>query len=291
MKNKHFYIRIIASMFSIMLVAPAYANFSWAFDSNPAAGNCQAAAVGNTCTQSSTSGGKTIGVTASGWASSSNSTSSAFEQASLNLYDGLSVSSQGEAAGEPEHATDNDGKYESILYQFDASVSLETITIGWHKDSDLSLLRYTGTNPTSLVGLSYDTLTTNGWDLVGNYTYGGGYSNNADLTANVSGSTSHFSGPLDKSGNAKTIDTNNLNSSYWLITALNGSFWDHSGYLGNDYFKLKSFTGSYTAPTNPPSSVPEPSAIILILIGFIGWKFSNKTQRKNCAEDMGLLTV
>jgi hypothetical protein len=75
-----------------------------------------------------------------------------------------------------EHAGDNNGKLESILYSFSSggspvNVILDSVTQGWHQDADFSLLAYTNSGAPSFNNLGYDDLTSNGWNLVSTNTY------------------------------------------------------------------------------------------------------------------------
>lgn len=259
----------IAAVFAAMIASPAHATFSWTFtsDTNPDQGNCGPAAPGNTCTQSSTVGSQTIGLTASGWASTSSATTggtnkfnSALQTATLNMWDGLAV--QSSASNEtqvPQHATDNSGRLESILFEFNDAIALTNVIMGWHQDSDFSLFRYIGTdsNPalnTKTYGTDNGALTkltnnsTNkGWDLVGNYDYA--YSNqNVDTDISF------------------TVNPTQLTSRFWLVTArfnTGGAAPDST----NDYFKVKTLKAEAPEETG---RVPEPSTLALITIAFAG---------------------
>ncbi len=276
---------IMAGCAAISLASPASANFSWTFASSPAQGSCSSSnpgSLGNNCSQTSTYNGTVIGVSATAWAASG--TGTGIEQATLNLWDGLAVQSQGETWNDaPQHATDNNGKLEAVLFSFDHAVTLTSITMGWHTDSDFTLLRFAGSAFDGLEGKSYDGLISGGWDLVGNYTYASGFSSDTDITANTDGnSPDNFTGPLAADGSAKSVVADEtLSSSYWLVTALNGAFWGDSRYIGNDYFKVKNLQGLYTAPPPPAgqASVPEPSVMSLFLLALAGFGYTRRTAR------------
>lgn len=254
----------IAAVFAAMIASPAHATFSWTFTSetNPDQGSCGAAAPGNTCTQSSTVGAQTIGLTASGWASSSstNKFNSALQTATLNMWDGLGINSVGETNTSPQHATDNNGKLESILFEFNDAIALTNVIMGWHQDSDFSLFRYIGTdsNPalnTKTYGADAGTLTkltnnsTNkGWDLVGNYDY------------------AYVSGENTNTDISFTVNPTQLTSRFWLVTArFNVGAGTSAG--TNDYFKVKTLKAEAPEQTG---RVPEPSTLALITIAFAG---------------------
>lgn len=160
----------------------------------------------------------------------------------------------GETTSSPQHAIDNDGRIESVLFSFAGDkVNLSSTYFGWvSNDSDYSVYAYTGAGAGSVAGQTYAGLTSNGWSLVGHYNSNG-------------------------SAGSKTIATG-IFSSYWLIGAYNGT---GSGMDGNkDYFKLKSVTGATCADTpggrgcgggTPPGgSVPEPGTLLLVGIGMLG---------------------
>jgi len=185
---------------------------------------------------------------------------------------GLGITSQGEALSDPQHAMDNNGNSEFMLLSFGASVKLGAVEIGYFSgDSDVSVLAYTGCssgqtcspNPigdayTSLVG----TTTGTGWTLVGHY---------ANLASNTPRSVNAYSGGLPTA--------QSVTSSYWLIGAYNNSFGTTtsdpgssatSGMAsGNDYMKLLAMYGDKTTVVVPPSSIPEPSSLLLMGIALL----------------------
>lgn len=168
----------------------------------------------------------------------------------------------------PEHAIDNEQRYDMALLTFTSSVKLTDVTIGWPSgtsgyDTDITVMAYTGPNPfnatganSELVGLTYDQLIGKGWANVGNY---------SDLVQGV----------------AKTINGGGLVSSYWLIGAYNplanpsgGSVTIPGTGSPYDYIKLASVGGTYCTPGTPgcgggPSSgtIPEPKSSQLALLG------------------------
>ncbi len=257
------------------------------------------------------SNGKTVNVKATAWSSSTSTVTSTLQTAILNMYDGLAVNAQGETTQAPEHATDNNSKLESILFSFDKAISLQSITMGWHQDADFSLLRYTSsstlTNFTNTASNQYSELIANGWELVGNYSYSAtkGTSNtaytatdysykstvgsetaNSDITAMISNINLTNNGALSKTDtytyvNSKPLNnvSKDLSSSYWLVVARSdvfSNFWSGDGTSTGkiaDYFKIKNLTGAVKTTPPPNTQVPEPSSLLLLLIGgFLAWK-------------------
>lgn len=232
--------------------------------------NCDTWTFNNTTTN--TQGG--ITATASGWANTVGSANTLLDTAyiTLNGSSGLGVrnndcsgysnctgGTSGRDANEgssPEHAIDNDGRADSVLFSFSNKVNLTSFAAGWvQTDSDFTVMAYTGAgNPASLAGQSYSGLLSNGWSLIGNI---------------LAGSTT---GAHDFA--------NNTYSSYWLIGALNTFVGGDPAKAGNDYFKLISLAGC-TCANAPPGTpgcsgggngggVPEPGTLLLMGAGLLG---------------------
>lgn len=219
---------------------------------------------------SNTQGG--ITATASGWSNTVGSANVLLDSAyiTLNGSSGLGVRNNdcsgfanctggGSDANEglsPEHAIDNNGRTDSILFSFTDKVNLTSFSAGWvSTDSDFSVLAYTGAgNPATLAGQSYAGLLSNGWSLIGNFLAG--------------------------SSTGAHDFANNIYSSYWLIGALNTMVGGDSTKAGNDYFKLISLAGC-TCDNAPPGTpgcstggggggVPEPGTLLLMGAGLLG---------------------
>lgn len=196
-----------------------------------------------------------------------NGNSGAIAAGTINGYTGgVGVSYSGESTSSPQHAMDNDGRFESVLLNFGSTaVRLETLTSGWPTsgyDSDVWVLAYTGATAFSgsLAGATYASLLSNGWTLVGNY-------------QNIGNTTAPLNAPA------------NLYSSFWLIGA--GGFVAGSGvttvqectaYYSNgsckttasyyDYVKIASVEGSVQTTTG--GKVPEPGSLALAGLAFAG---------------------
>ena len=212
-----------------------------------------------TWTYSSTGAVNAGGLSASATAiSASNATTASITATTAYYSGGLGITSLGESTGSPQHAVDNNGVIESMLFTFSDGVSgssytdkvnLSAVTFGWVSgDSDFSVYAYTGAGAGNPLGLTYTNLTSNGWTLIGHYNGG-------------------------SAGAMHTI-TNSVYSSYWLVGAYNGV----GGSLdtSDDYFKLASVTGTACASSTtpgcggtPPTSVPEPGTLLLISGGLL----------------------
>lgn len=243
----------------------AMADWSWTFDNN----------AGGTWTygSSSTDGSPNVDVTASGWRNTRGNNDGKYGTGKLepyqlgvwswgssNQYGGLGVND----GPSPQHGVDNDGRIDSVLLSFGQAVELSDVSFGWaYRDSDFTLAAYTGADPaagTQLGNYNYRQLTSNGWSL-------------------VTGSTTNGTGSYDGTGSPNTYTVNNsatpIASSYWLISALNPKLSGRNGLdAKDDYFKLKAVGAK--APPSPssrrtpsPPSIPEPSALPLLLGGLL----------------------
>ncbi len=206
------------------------------------------------CVESSTKGSKTISTTATGWYSEMGANATIQQAYKLRMWDGLAVEATKDDHGVPQHATDNSTWYDSVLFDFGGDkVALNQIKMGWTKDADFSLLRYTKNDTPDLTNQSYSALnTTGGWELVDNYLYS--YNSNKNPGTDV----------------LFDVNPDNKSSSYWLVAALNPAYFSNSNYIGNDYFKIKTLSGEFddSCTTNcGPVQVSAPGSLVLLLLG------------------------
>lgn len=234
----------------------ATAAYVWTFDSDNAPYFSGYVCPGGVCSQTDSDGGTSITATATGWYSETAANAAISQANRLRIWDGLSVEATSADTGTPQHATDNEDWYDSVLFDFGgASVELDQVTMGWHTDTDFSLLRYTGNGTPTLAGNSYSSLTaTQGWELVANYF--------CNCSNSASGSDITFN-----------VNSGDESSGFWLIAALNPSYFNDSRYIGNDHFKIKTLSGVHIP------EIPVPAAFWLFgtaLIGFL--KVSRKAK-------------
>lgn len=178
----------------------------------------------------------------------------------LTFYsNGYGVRNANEDGTSPNHAIDNETNTDAVLLNFSSSVILRQLLVGWAAvDSDVSVLRYTGSVAPTIAGKSISGITgsllSDGWVSVGHYeTVAGpapGGSNNSAVT-NVNGG--------------------GLASSWWLISAYNSGYGGANfGSIGTgtlDYVKLLSVAGDKFVQQ---SSVPEPGTLALVAAALLG---------------------
>jgi hypothetical protein len=196
-----------------------------------------------------------------------------FTAANINIQSGyIGVLSGSETSGSssPSHGIDNDtatggNPYEAIHLKFSKAVDLGTLVATWsHTDGDFLVFRWnynagtpdptiTNFNPNALPG----TLGTasNGWQLV---------------------DVGDFS-----TGLSQTITDTTYFSSHWLVTTAFGQT--------NDGFKLgtmyattvcaQSQTSTGGCGPTPPSGVPEPSTMAMVLLAGLGATATRRRRR------------
>jgi hypothetical protein len=238
-------------------------------------------------------------VSATAWANTGGSgqggASNTFEAQTLAIYgdynlgvktttnNGGSSYIEGTSVSAPNHAMDNYGAQEFVLFTFNKAVALNSLAIGWPDagtdcisgdgvsapcDTDMTVLAYTGAmdlNSTGLTSFSAGTgatglIAANGWTFK---------SDVANVGVDASGSPSY-------GAFASINNTTKVASKYWLVGAYNHHL---GGTLSstNDYMKLAALGGvvpdSPCVPGTPGcggGGVPEPATLGLMGLGLLG---------------------
>ncbi len=244
---------------------------TWGLQGTPTPGVTSINAVSNTDGTSTTNNAAAQKIEAAAWVSSyggiNNADNPGSGRSDIDSTEGSS----------PEHAIDNNQRYDMVLIGFDSLVHLTSLALSWYNyDSDFTVMAYTGSgNPYTngdLIGKTFSNSMT-GWTVVGSYD--GATTNGTAVTTTSNRSITY------QPANA------NLYSSYWLIGAYNplvggpvagnpnmgtNATNNASGY---DYIKLKSVTGDVCPNTNPGCGsgggrVSEPGSLALLGLGLLG---------------------
>lgn len=277
------------------------ADVTWTFST----GNCDST-VGGSCSGGSFSDSRTyegssgsIDVNVTGWSNTAGN-NDALELGEITHYSGglgirnSDYNSSGSdrdnsEGGTPEHAVDNDQRFDLVLFDFGAAnpIALTDIQIGYVPgvgnnhcpsnqsfcDADITLLAYEGgdAGDTSLLDGrlltgSTEDLRAKGWTLIDNY--------------DMSPDDGAVNPDPDNGGPAQRIA-----SSRWIVMAHSNAFGtvcvnDSSCANNNDYFKIASVSGKILPPPPPPpppntGSVPMPAPLTLLGLGLIGLGFAN----------------
>jgi len=236
----------VAAMASLPAMATGSINYSYNKDSYCGGGSSDPACPTFQLSSNGTGSASGTNVSASAWSDTGTGTLSG---ATLTYYSGgFGVTSAGETTSSPEHATDNNGKYEWIMLSFDKAVSLDEITLGWiggytGQDADMTILASAAPS-TNL----------SGWTFIENLYYNSSTSTTDDF--------------ISRDGKLVAQLDNETCASYWLIGAINPAY-ASSNYVGNDFFKLYSVQACVDCG-QPGNEVAEPGSLALAGLGLLG---------------------
>jgi hypothetical protein len=243
--------------------AASAAPITWNLSSG--ASGCSNAGSGNGNSRTCTASGESV--TASAWSNTAGQTNVNLETAQLGVYGGglgvtnrdafvtdvwdrggsMPVDMDVTESAAPEHAIDNNDRYDSVFLNFGSSVTLTGLNLGYVSgDSDFTVLAFTGIGAPTLGGAAYGSLVGSGWSLIGHYANAG--------------------------TGAELVNAANISSRYWLVGAFNplvgGNTNAYGLGSGNDHFKLYSVTSELGGGTTG-NVVPEPASLAMLGAGLV----------------------
>jgi hypothetical protein len=296
------YVPLLLGCSAAIFATSVSADYTWVFSSSYS--NCLGANATPNCNFGNTRGfsgsgspSPVPGVTVQAWGDTGPNSSRLLETAYLPTWggNGLGVQNRdlvempspapsGTSGGgdtvegnSPEHSMDNNQRFDAMLFAFGAEVKLTGVSLGWTQtDSDITVLAYNGASP-PLSGLAYSALTTNGWQVVGNY---------ADV-------------PVDKntSDGGVSINGGGTSANYWLFLTYNPAFASYGCIdknttngseacdfpknsdktYGDDYVKLLALYGQ---KVTPPNGAPEPNVLLLLGVALGGFWATRRRQTR-----------
>ena len=167
----------------------------------------------------------------------------------------------------PEHAIDNNERYDMLLLGFNNSVKLTQVQAGFvGTDSDITVMAYTAGNAAaaaaSMVGKTWSQVaTTAGWVAIGNYFDGGTSVQNINASGVFSsawliGAYNPLVNPTGALASSDVVDVNGIRTPTTF-----------------DYVKLQAVTGCISGAPGCVSSgggAPEPGSLALFGLALVG---------------------
>nr|WP_316644378.1 exosortase-dependent surface protein XDP1 [uncultured Roseateles sp.] len=279
---------LFTAVLGLAAASSAQAANSWGLASSGCTGSAVATGTTATWGNSVTCAGTTTAsqtVTAYAWGATTiaGSPNLGYQLAGVRQYGGgLGVASQyeGWGAGQPEHTMDNNPVAPTvpdiIVLKFSTAIALDKITLGWEQgDSDITVMAYTGALTGTTDAAKMDALIKgkNGTAADANLLTKGGVGSGWALVENsgINGTNPGTPSGGGTTNDVRTVNSANVTSSWWIISAYNSGFGGGSLDSLTDYVKL--LTVSSKDLTTPGGKAPEPGSLALAgvaLLGMIG---------------------
>ena len=252
-----------------VLPAPAHAVeyvFNMQSGGTWGAGVCNGASnctdYGNSISFSQGSGANALSVRVSAWSidyGGSGTSDDIVRNALLQRYGGgFGVTNRGENGSDPNHAIDNSGRVDFLLFQFSKDVELDKLVLGWgQNDTDMTLRYGEGT------GAWGDSMTSTLDNK--NVSVLNALLNSEVLTSTANGVVT----------GERNVNSDKRKDDWWIVSALTPT--DSKP----DYFKLQTIT------VQVYPSIPEPSTWMTMILGFgaVGWGM--RRRRRPGADFLG----
>lgn len=248
-----------------MAASSAMAASTWNFSTcNSNSANQTGSGAGNSWSCAGSQAGNKV--TVSAWGGKTGATGYFTATVSSQGGNGFGVTSQITGDGtSPEHAIDSNPSAtpDLLLLKFDTAVALDKLTVGWSQtDADMTVMAYVGGNgnPASptISGKTASNLTTGGagagWKLI---------ENSGDVDTSSGSATAASDTNFDR-----TVNSANIVSSWWLISAYSSGFGGGTLDTYNlvDYVKLLS-VASKDIKVSEPGTLVAASLALMIMAG------------------------